>query len=216
MPRRPDPEKRRQLARRAVEVLRAEGLAISSARLAEALQIKRPTLLYHFPTHGHIVEAALEDLLTEQAAFVLGRLAGHSHPVDRLFAQLCAVHEFHHGHEARIVFLTQAIAATAGGRLPAILEVGNRVFEAHRLATQKSLEEGMAAGTVAPCNAAALVALVRALIDGLLVQRVVTGIALPPVHRLIWENVLGPLKLLPPARPAPSARPRNRSNRSRR
>jgi AcrR family transcriptional regulator len=206
MARRPEPEKRLQLARRAVEVLAREGLAISAARLAEALGVKRPTLLYHFPTHGHIVETALEDLLTEQATFVLSRLEGIEHPIDRLDAQLRAVHEFHRGREARIVFLSQAIAATAGERLPAILELGNRVFEAHRRAAAERLRQGMADGTVAPCDADALVAVIRALTDGLMVQRVMTGLDLRPVHDLVRTRLLSPLRL----EKKPAAPPRRR------
>lgn len=193
-------EKRRELARRAADVLQREGLEISSARLAEALGIKRPTLLYHFPTHGSIVEAALEDLLLEQAAFVLARIEAHAHPIDRLYAQLRAVHEFHRGNEARIVFLSMGIAATSGSRLPQILEAGSRVFEAHRRAAADRIRAGIAAGVVAPCDADALVALVRAAIDGLLVQRVVNGLELAPVHELVWSQWLEPLK----REPAPS------------
>src|SRR5512135_1723704 len=127
-----EPDKRRELARRAVAVLEREGLEISTSRLADALEVKRPTLLYHFPTLGHIVELALEDLLTEQAAYVLPRIAEHTHPVDQLYAQIRAVHAFHRGREQRVVFLSQAIAATAGKRMKEIMDVGNRVFEPYR------------------------------------------------------------------------------------
>ena len=195
MGRPPDPERRRELARRAVEVLEREGLGLSTARLAAALGVKRPTLLYHFPGHSQLVEAALEDLLTEQAVFVLERVNRHTHPIDRLYAQLCAVHAFHHEREGRIVFLTQAIAATAGPRLGEILATGNGVFEPHRRAVVAALRRGIADGTVAPCDPEALVALVRAASDGLMVQRVMTGLDLGPVHALLWEQVLRPLRL---------------------
>ncbi len=192
-----DPEKRRDIARRAARVLQEHGLELSSSGLADALEIKRPTLLYYFPTKSHIVEAALEDLLTEQAIFVLGKIAEHDHPIDRLYAQLRAVHEFHRGKEARIVFLSQAIAAAAGPRLSEILEAGSRVFEPHRRAAVKQLRAGIAEGTIAECDPEALLALVRAAIDGLMIQRVTTGLNLGPVHDLIWERVLAPLKLDP-------------------
>ena len=107
-------EKRSQLAEKAVEVLEREGLEISTTRLAEALGVKRPTLLYHFPSLGELVEQALRDLLLEQAAYVAGRVAEVEHPLDKLATQLEAVAEFHHGREARVVFLSQAIAALSG------------------------------------------------------------------------------------------------------
>jgi TetR/AcrR family transcriptional regulator len=197
MARPPEPQKRIELARRAVAVLQEEGLEISMSRLAEALGVKRPTLLYHFPTPSHIVEHALEELLKEQAGFVLERIAQQTHPLDRIFAQLTAIHAFHKGREQRIVFLSQAIAASAGTRIEAIIEVGNRVFAPYRQAALDLIEEGVACGTVAPCDADALMALIRAVTDGLLVQRVMTGLELEPVHQFLWEHVLAPLKRQP-------------------
>ena len=194
MARQPEPEKRRDLARAAVEVLQREGTDVSMARLADALGIKRPTLLYHFPTKAHIVELALVELLGEQAAFVLARVEKHAHPVDRLFTQMCAIHGFHHGREARIVFLTQAIAACAGERMTAIIDVGNQLFEARRRVSGDLLRRGMAEGTVAECDPDALIAATRALTDGLMVQRVMSGVDLAPVHALVWEQLYLPLK----------------------
>lgn len=187
-------DKRLELARRATEVLAREGIGIPAARLAEALDIKRPTLLYHFPTYSHIVEAALESLLVEQAAYVVPKIEARAHPIDRLVAQIRAVHAFHEGSEARIVFLTQAIAATAGERMADIIDVGNRVFEVHRRASVERLERGIAEGVVRPCDPEAVVALVRAVTDGLLLQRMMTGRKLAPVHDLL-EDLLGSLKV---------------------
>jgi AcrR family transcriptional regulator len=189
----PEQDKRRELARRAVEVLQREGLDVPISRLAVALDVKRPTLLYHFPTRSHIVETALEDLLTEQAEFVLARIAEHTHPMAQLDAQVRAVHAFHHGREARFLFLTQAIAASSRERMAELIDVGNRVFEAHRCAMAARIERGIAEGSIAPCDPSALIALVRAVSDGLLVQRVMTGLELAPVHELLWAHVLRPL-----------------------
>lgn len=189
-----DIEKRRDLAQRAVEVLQQEGFDISNSRLAEALGVKRPTLLYHFPTRTVLVERALEELLTEQMFFVLAKVNAHQHPIDRLFAQICAVHEFHDGREERVVFLSQAIAMTSKPRMAEIIDVGNRVFAAQRAAATELLREGIAAGTVAPCDPDALVATIRATQDGLMVQRVMTRLDLAPIHDFIWKHLLEPLK----------------------
>lgn len=203
MARPPEPQKRRELARRAVEVLRAEGLEMSMTRLAEALDIKRPTLLYHFASRGDVIEAALEDLLAQQALYVLKRVNRESHPIRRLHAQLQAVHEFHHGREERIVFLSQAVAAVGTERMTALIDVGNRVFEMHRQAQASLVRAGIAAGTVAPCDVDALMAVLRAATDGLIVQRVMTGLVLAPVHGFIWQHVLAPLVVDEPPSPTP-------------
>ena len=168
--------------------MQREGVDVPMKRLAEALGVKRPTLLYHFPSRGHIVETALEDLLTEQAGFVLARIAEHD-------AQMRAVHAFHDGREARLVFLMQALAACGRERMAAIIDVGNRVFEPHRRAAVAALRAGVEAGTVAPHDPEALMALLRATIDGLVVQRTMTGLALGPVQDLFFERVLEPLIL---------------------
>jgi len=192
-----EPEKRLELARRAAAILEREGLSLSAEGLASALGMKRPTLLYHFPTYGHIVEAALVALLTEQAQVVVAEVERHAHPIDRLYAQLRAVHAFHHGREGRIVFLTQAIAATSGARVSEIVGRGAEVFEAFRRAAADRVRVGIAEGTVHPCDADALVATVRALVDGLMLQRVTQGISLAPAHELVWSHLLAPLKRAP-------------------
>jgi AcrR family transcriptional regulator len=188
-----DHDKRRTLAREAVTVMQREGADVSMTRLAEALGLKRPTLLYHFPTRAQIVETALEEMMMAQAAFVLGRINQESHPLRRLYAQVRAVHEFQHGNEARLVFLTQALAATGGERMKELVHGAAKIFEAHRRANADRIRAGIEAGLVAPCDPDALVQLVRAVIDGLMLQRVTEGIDLEPVHRLLWENLLAPL-----------------------
>ena len=46
--------------------------------------------------------------------------------IDRLYAQLRAVHEYHHGREARVVFLSQAIAANdRSGNVVAVRSIGS-------------------------------------------------------------------------------------------
>lgn len=211
-----EPDKRLDLARRAALVLEREGLGISAEKLAAELGMKRPTLLYHFPTYADIVEAALVATLTEQAMVVMAEVERHTHPIDRLYAQLRAVHAFHHGRESRIVFLSQAIAATSGARVQEIVSRGAEVFEAFRKAAADRVREGIAAGIVAPCDADALVTTMRALTDGLMLQRVTQGISLGPSHELVWAHLLAPLKIerpneaLPKEPKAPPKKPKAR------
>jgi AcrR family transcriptional regulator len=196
-----EPEKKADLAREAVDVFARLGFDVPMSRLADELGVKRPTLLYHFPTRGHVVEAALLELLGEQAVFVMSKIDEHEHPIDRLYAQIRAVHAFHHGREQRITLLTQAIAAS-GGRMSDLIDIGNRVFEAQRQAQAERVRDGIKQGIVHPCDADALICLCRAVIDGLMVQRVMTGVALAPIHELLWTNVLLPLKREPKKDPS--------------
>ena len=163
MPRPKDVEKRADLARRAVEILERDGLTVSAEHLANELGIKRPTLLYHFPTHADIVQAALAELLMEQAAFVAEVVGDYTHPIDRLYARIQAVHTFHEGRERRLLFLSQAIAVTAGKNAADIITGASALFDDARKDMVARVERGIDEGIVHDCDAKALVNLVREL-----------------------------------------------------
>lgn len=192
-----DIEKTRDLALRAAAILERDGLTVSAEHLARELGIKRPTLLYHFPTHGHVVQAALAELLVAQAAFVEQRVAAHEHPIDRLYARLRGIHEFHAGKETRLLFLSQAIAVTGGGRVGEILAQASAFFEDARRDMVARIDDGIERGIVHPCDAKAVVALLRAVIDGLSIQRVTSPRTVTAAQELFWETVLLPLKRSP-------------------
>ncbi|HSO40791.1 MAG TPA: hypothetical protein VLT33_50040 [Labilithrix sp.] len=193
-----DTDKRRELAQRAAAILEEKGLGISAEQLARELGINRTTLLYHFPTYAEIIQTVLGELLVEQAAFVEARVAEHEHPLDRLFARVRAAHSFHHGHDRRLLFLTQAVAVTGGAQVTEIIRGAADLFAPSRRALVQGLERGIEEGTVAPCDAKAVVALVRSVIDGLTIQHVTEGTSVEPVHRFLWEHVLAPLKRTKP------------------
>ena len=69
-----EPEKRLEIARDAVAVLARLGLGTPMSRLADELGVKRPTLHYHFPTRGHIVETGTHASLSA-AGGLYARLA---------------------------------------------------------------------------------------------------------------------------------------------
>ncbi len=188
-----DHAKRHALARRAVEVLKARGLDLSNQALADELGIKRPTLLYYFPTKREIVEHALEALLFEQAQFVIAQMEAEDHPLRQLHAQVRAVHAFHDGREERVVFLSQAIAASGIDHSSRFIEIGNLAFEAQREIMRQRLRRAIDEGRMRECDVESLIRLIRSTVDGLMVQRVMTGCDLAPVHEFIWDHVLSPL-----------------------
>lgn len=197
MARTADPDRRRDLAERAIAVLQTEGLDVSNATLASRLEIKRPTLLYYFPNKAQILEEAFTAMFAEQVAYVVERMAAADHPLDKLDAQIRAVHAFHHGREDRVVFLTQAIASLGLARTQQFVELGNQAFEAHRQALKVSLREAIVDGTMHPCDVDSLIRLVRSTVDGLMIQRFMTGCALAPVHDFFKQTVLDPLRRAP-------------------
>lgn len=194
-----DTERRRALAEQALKVLQAEGLDLPNTTLAARLEIKRPTLLYYFPSKAAIFEEVFAAMFTEQVAFVLARIAEQDHPLDKLDAQIRAVHAFHHGREDRVVFLTQAIASLGGDAARRFADLADQFFEAHRQALKVSLREAILDGRMQDCDVDALIRLVRSTVDGLMVQRFMTGCDLRPVHDFFKSTVLDPLKREPGA-----------------
>jgi len=188
-------EKRKELAGKAMDVLRLEGLECSMTALAEALGLKRPTLLYYFPDKASIVELALESTLAEQVQFVVGEMAKHRHPIDRLYAQVRSVHAFHRGREERIIFMIQALATAGKDRTDQILKIGNQAFEMHRIGLAAEIRYAVSQGTMHPCDPEALIQLVRSVVDGVLIQRVMTDCEFEPIHEFLWSHVLSPLKI---------------------
>lgn len=188
-----DHERREALAKQAVEVLRKEGLALSNKALAEKLGVKRPTLLYYFPNKAKLLEEALASLLAEQGMFVIAKMEAEDHPLKQLLVNVKAVHEFHHGREERIVFLTQAIATLGLDRTARFIEIGNQAFAAQRAIMRERLNKAIDEGRMHPCDVDSLLRLIRSTNDGLMVQRVMTGCDLAPVHQFLWDNVLNPL-----------------------
>ena len=193
MPRPRDEERRKDLADRACAILAREGLGISAEQLAQALGIKRPSLLYYFPTYADILMSSLVDLLMKQTAFVSERVERESHPLRQLYIRVCATHEFHEGRGEQLLFLTQAMAASGGARVTELLRSAGAVFEAQRQQLVARIETGIREGTVHPCDPDALVAMSRAIIDGVTVQRVLGGSSSERIHALLWKAVLEPL-----------------------
>lgn len=192
-----DHARRREIAASAIEVLMEQGAQLPMSRLAAALGLKRPTLLYHFPSVADLAEAALESLLMEQSLYVIERMEEQRHPVDMLDAQIRAVHSFHHGREARLLFLTQLLATSDAERAQRLMRLGQDTFEGQRRVMIERIEAAVAQGRMLPCDAKALVSLVRSVVDGLLIQRVMLNLNLQPIHELFWERVLRPLKVAP-------------------
>src|SRR6185369_10047626 len=95
MPRRPDLARRSELARAAFEVLRARGMQTSMRELADALGVKRPTLYFYFPDLGAVFESVLDQMYGELGEFVMARMNGVAHPLDRLRTVVQATLEFH-------------------------------------------------------------------------------------------------------------------------
>ncbi len=198
MARTPDLDKRDALLTEAMTWLRTHGVQkISMSRLAEGIGIGRTSLYWYFKDLHALFFAILMKLLHEQETFMEEQLTGITHPIDRLYEHALAVDRFYADRADVLILLTQFWGALGSGSPDEIIQTSRSFFAPRRASFQKGLEQGLTQGTVAPCNPEAVVLMVSALIDGLLVLRITHAGDSASVHHLLWERVLAPLKRSP-------------------
>ena len=212
MARKLDILRRAELAAKAVQVLRARGVAgCTMSDLAGALGIKRPTLYFYFRDLGGVFDVVFEDTQRRYLEHVAGRIGGIAHPIEQLAALARATAEFHHGQRDLVVLLFQLWAV--GGKDPErVVARGRELFEPTRQHMIARIAAGLAEGSVAPCDPARVVDLVQATLDGAMVAQVTRRTSPVPIIEEMVARVLDPLVLRPRVRAARA--PANRPARS--
>jgi len=198
MARKADIGRRREIALRAFEVIKARGVyRTSMTDIAHELGMKRPTLYWYFKDFGEIFDAVVAETDSELKQYVLARLAGVSHPIDTLAELVEATIDFYDGRRDQVTVLFQ-LWSIAGDVAPARIEQRARDFvEPVRAELCAQLERGIADGTVAPCDPGAVVDLAFAVIDGAHVQRVTRNADPRSLLAGLRTLVLDPLRLDP-------------------
>ncbi len=199
VPRKPDKARRRELASRAFEALRARGVhKTTMSDLAAALGMKRPTLYFYFKDMGEVFFAVLGEMEARFHAFVAGRLATVDHPVEYLDALIQAQLDYYEGRPDLIVLMFQ-LWAVGGSKDPdRVLAHSRAVVGAVRENLVARLETGIADGLVAECDAAQIVDLSLAIADGALVHLVTRNAPPAPIIEGFRERVLAPLIVCSP------------------
>lgn len=193
MPRRPDLERRNQLARAAFDVLRTRGVQTSMRELAEALGVKRPTLYFYFPDLGTVFETVLDQTYLALHETVIAKILTVDHPLDRLRTVVETTLAFHRDHPQLIGGLFQ-LWAVAGRDITTVLERGRRSVVAGRDALVADLRAGIARKEVLPCDPARIVDLVLAVVDGVLVHHVLGIAHADEVFEELAARVIEPLR----------------------
>lgn len=192
-----DKAKRRELALAALEVLRTEGLQQATmSGLAKALGLKRPTLYFYFPGIPDLFAALFEILRDDELSFVAEHMRGISHPLDALSTFLRAEHAFvkERGLDDVILLMASFWASGSDADRSRFRALVLKDLLPARTLFVTLLEQGIQQGTIAPCNSEALVDMVFALQDGILVQGGLRDIDAEGVFRLVEQQVLGPLR----------------------
>jgi len=193
MPRRPDLERRNQLARAAFDVLRTRGVQTSMRELAEALGVKRPTLYFYFPDLGTVFETVLDQTYLALHEAVITKIRTVEHPLDRLRAVVETTLAFHREHPQLIGGLFQ-LWAVGGRDITTVLDRGRRSVVAGRDALVADLRAGIARKEVLPCDPARIVDLVLAVVDGVLVHQVLGIAHADEVFEELAARVIEPLR----------------------
>lgn len=196
MARKVDKKKRVEMAKTAFEHLRQnnfQGVTMSS--IARALDVKRSSLYWYFNDLNAIFETVLDNLLDEQDTFVINRLEGIRHPLDLVLAYVKAVHDFYTGREDIIIFMFQFWAIGSSSEAGRALDKLKAHHQPRRDMAIALFESGIESGLIRPCDPHVTVSIIGALIDGLLVQRIIDpSFDLQPRYDIILEQIINPLR----------------------
>lgn len=195
-----DTQRRAELARRALEVLRQRGLGRTTmSELAAALGVKRPTLYFYFRDLTGLLYAAIEDVYRDYFTMVTARVGGIEHPIAALGELARATVEFNRGRRDLVLVLFQLWAA--GDAEPEELLRRTRAVNAPlRAELVARVKAGVERKVVARCDPERVVDLVLAVLDGALVQEVTRGASGAAVVDELWARVLAPLVIQKPKR----------------
>jgi AcrR family transcriptional regulator len=197
MARQPDMQRRAEIAARALDVVLERGVhRTTMSDIARALDMKRPALYWYFSDLGAVFDAALDNLQQNIIAHVSKRMGQEIHPIDQLYAVLCAVVEFYADRRELLIGMFQlwAVAGAQGDPEP-LLTRERELMEPQRNFLIALLKNGIALGRVAPCDVEGLVDTMLTLVDGAQVQRVTRDADLRPMLNFVKTVMLEPLRL---------------------
>jgi AcrR family transcriptional regulator len=198
MARKPDPNRKSELALAAFAALRARGVVgMTMSEIAVALGMKRPALYYYFRDLGELFDAVLTAVLADQSAYVLTELNVDDHPIDVLATWMRATLAFYEADPQLIGLLLQFWAVGRPDAAQEVLDRARDQIEPVRQFAIAILEAAVRDGRVGPCAPEAMLDLCVAVVDGCLVERISRGLDPRPTLELFISQVLIPLKITP-------------------
>ncbi len=195
MARKPDPNRKTELALAAFAALRERGVVgMTMSEIALALGMKRPALYYYFKDLGELFDAVLTAVLADQQAYVLQRLQPDDHPIDALAAWMRATLAFYEADPQLIGLLLQFWAVGRPDAARDVLDRARDLVEPIRQFAVALLEDAVRDGRVRPCAPEPMLDLCVAVVDGCLVERISRGVDPHATLELFIAQVLLPLK----------------------
>lgn len=202
-----DHEHHQELALRAFEAVRARGVAgLSMSAIATELGMNRSTLYWYFKSLAGIFEIVLDATIERQARFVGERMTACEHPIDQLSAWVRGVQDFYASDPDLLPVLIQMWAVGSPDDPERVLgRLRLKLFELRDDAIG-ALNDAIAEGLVAPCDADVVIDLCMIASDGCLVHRVSRALDPEPLLDLLITAVLEPLRLPPQSPDSPSTK----------
>lgn len=156
--------RREQITRAAVEVLAEQGYAGTSfSAIAERVQVSKGVLSYHFSDKSDLLQAVVQFVLEEAAAWMSPRIEGAGSYRDALRRYITANVSFLAAHSTEIAALTEVLAnARATPGVPEIFEKSQREAIG---ALESLFSDGQKAGEFGPVPPTILAMSLRATID---------------------------------------------------
>ena len=199
MARKPDPNRKTELALAAFAALRTRGVVgVTMSEVALALGMKRPALYYYFRDLGELFDAVLSAVLADQQAYVLRHLDPDDHPIDALAAWMRATLAFYEDDPQLIAMLLQFWAVGRPDAARDVLDRARDLVEPVRQMAIGLLQDAVRDGRVRPCQPGPTLDLCVAVVDGCLVERISRGVDPRVTLELFIAQFLQPLKLRVP------------------
>lgn len=196
MARKPDLEKRREIAEEAFLLLCEQGIhKTTMSDIANRLGMKRPTLYWYFKDVGEILDALVTNRYQEYTSYLAQHLPPAQHPIDYLKQFLATVVDFLEGKDEMILVLFQMWATRGADERDRLLQRGREHTWPLRQAMAALLDLGVKSGQVRPCDSTAITDLVFAILDGTTMQRLVRGADQRTVLNYFADVVLEPLRI---------------------
>ena len=152
MARKPDPNRKTELALAAFAALRARGVVgVTMSEVALALGMKRPALYYYFRDLGELFDAVLGAVLAEQRVYVLRELEPDAHPIDNLATWMRATLAFYEADPQLIGLLLQLWAVGRPEAARDVLDRARDLVEPVRQLAVDMLADAVREGRVQPC-----------------------------------------------------------------
>lgn len=193
-----DEAKRAEIAAAALAVLRERGvLGVRMSHVADALEMKRPTLYWYFGSIPELFEYAVQRYRAGEAEYIGQRLPDSAgDPVEALRITLRSAVAFYRigGLEDFLFLICQGWAAGDAVQRDRFAAIAMEQLGPLRSLLIQLFEVGIATGGVHPCDPAAVVDAALSILHGSLVHEVLTGVPAEPTLDFFHSQVIAPLR----------------------